>query len=125
MGLTFERGNRTLNAIRDRVWMNEWPVNIDRILKYTGPWFLKPYFYHNRTFWPWITGIEMLARSRFNRLEECNILLSKLALEDNNVNILAFYEWVNPTTGKGGGAYPFRTGICAVRTAIDHIINRI
>jgi hypothetical protein len=83
--------------------MDEWPVNIEKVLKYTGPWFLKPYFYHNRTFWPWITGIEMLARSRFNRFEECNSLLSKLSLKDS-VNILAFYEWVNPITGKGGGS---------------------
>jgi hypothetical protein len=124
LGLTFERGNRTLNAIRDRVWMNEWPVNIEKILNFTAPWFLKPYFYHNRTFWPWITGIEMLARGRFNRFEENNLLLSKLLLEDD-VNILAFYEWVNPKTGKGSGAYPFRTGMCCVRTAIEHIINSI
>ena len=124
LGLFFERANRTLDTIRDRVWMNKWPVNIEKVLKYTGPWYLKPYFYHNRTFWPWITGIEMLARGRFNRFEECEIILSKLSLKDD-INILAFYEWVNPKTGKGGGAYPFRTGICAVRTAIDHIINSI
>ena len=124
LGLTFERGNRTLNAIRDRVWMNEWPVNIEKILNFTAPWFLKPYFYHNRTFWPWISGIEMLARGRFNRFGENNLILSKLLLEDD-VNILAFYEWVNPNTGKGSGAYPFRTGICCVRTAIEDIINNI
>jgi hypothetical protein len=124
LGLIFERANRTLDTIRDRVWMDKWPVNIEKVLKYTGPWFLKPYFYHNRTFWPWITGIEMLARSRFNRFKECEIILSKLSLKDD-INILAFYEWINPKTGKGGGAYPFRTGICAVRTAIDHIINSI
>jgi hypothetical protein len=66
----------------------------------------------------------MLARSRFNRFEECNLLLSKLCLE-NDVNSLAFYELVNPRTGRGSGAYPFRTGLCSVRTAIKYITNNI
>jgi len=26
-------------------------------------------------------------------------------------------------TGQGGGAYPFRTWICTVRMAIDHIVS--
>jgi hypothetical protein len=104
--------------------MNEWSVNNEKVLNFTAPWFLKPYCYQNRTFWPWITGIEMLARSRFNRFEECNLPLSKLLLEDD-INILAFYEWVNPKTGKGNGAYPFRTGLCSVRTAIEHIYESI
>ena len=59
------------------------------------------------------SGIAMLARSRFDRAEECNILLSKLASE-NEPHPHAFYEWVNPNTGKGDGAYPFRTGISAL-----------
>ena len=42
------------------------------------------------------------------------------------VHMLTFYEWVNPKTSEGGGAYPFRTGICShVRWAIDHIVNTI
>lgn len=60
----------------------------------------------------------------FNRFDECNALLSKLASEDK-LHTLTFYEWVNPKTGQGGGAYPFRTGICTVRTAIDHVISYI
>jgi hypothetical protein len=119
-----KRANNTLDAISNRVWLDGWPTNVETLLKSSGPWHLKPYFYHNRTFWPWITGIEILARSRFKRLEECNALLSKLASEDK-LHILTFYEWVNPKTGKGGGAYPFRTGICAVRMAIDHVISDI
>ena len=119
-----KRANSTLDAITQRVWLDNWPTNVETLLKRTGPWHLKPYFYHNRTFWPWITGIEILARSRFNRLNECDILLSKLAT-DNKVHILTFFEWVNPKTSKGGGAYPFRTGICTVRWAIDHIVNSI
>lgn len=117
-----KRANNTLDAISNRVWLDGWPTNVETLLKSSGPWHLKPYFYHNRTFWPWITGIEILARSRFKRFEECNALLSKLASEEE-LRILTFYEWVNPKTSKGGGAYPFRTGICTVRMAIDHIMG--
>lgn len=124
LDLLLHRANKTLDSIKERVWLNKWPTNIETLLKESGPLHLKPYFYHNRTFWPWITGIEMTARSRFDRFDECNTLLSKLASEDD-IHILTFYEWVNPKTGKGGGAYPFRTGVCTVRNAIDHIIEGI
>ena len=117
-----KRANDTLDAISNRVWLDNWPTNVETLLKRSGPWHLRPYFYHNRTFWPWITGTEILARSRFKRFDECNTLLSKLASEDK-LHILIFYEWVNPKTGRGGGAYPFRTGVCAVRMAIDHIVS--
>jgi len=53
-------------------------------MKRTKPWILKPYQYHNHTFWPWTTVIEMLARSRFNKAEGCNILLSRLASNDKS-----------------------------------------
>jgi hypothetical protein len=74
-------------------------------MKRTGPWILKPYQYHNHTFWPWTTGIEMLARSRFNKAEGCNILLSKSASNDGHPYLHAFYEWINPVTDQGSGAY--------------------
>lgn len=51
------------------------------------------------------------------------ILLSKLVSEDQ-LHPHAFYEWVNPNTGKGDGAYPFRTGISAIRIAIADILWR-
>jgi hypothetical protein len=44
---------------------------------------------------------------------------------EGELYILTFYEWVNPKTSQGGGAYPFRTGICTVRMAIDHIVSDI
>jgi hypothetical protein len=122
LDLMLQRSNRTLDSIKERVWLDKWPTNIETLLKESGPLHLKPYFYHNRTFWPWITGIEMMARSRFDRFDECDILLSKLASKED-IHISTFYEWVNPKTGKGGGAFPFRTGVCTVRTAIDHIIK--
>ena len=116
----------TLNALRKRVWKEKWQLITESELKKTGPWILKPYQYHNHTFWPWTTGIEMLARSRFNEIEECEILLSKLISKDHpDLHIHTFYEWVNPITDQGGGAYPFRTGISAVRIAIADIVEKI
>jgi len=65
----------------------------------------------------------MLARGRFNRIEECNILLSKIATK--RPHIPAFYEWINPITNQpsgGGGAFPFRTGISSIRLALFDIM---
>jgi hypothetical protein len=115
------RANRTLDAIKNRIWKKKWPLVTEVELKSTGPWILKPYQYHNHTFWPWTTGIEMLARSRFDRLQECNLLLSTLTSE-SNLNMHAFYEWINPITEEGNGAFPFRTGISAVRISVVDIL---
>jgi hypothetical protein len=118
------RAISTLDAVRSRVWKEKWPLVTETELKRTGPWILKPYQYHNHTFWPWTTGIEMLARSRFNRGGECNTLLSKLASE-GHPHIHALYEWINPITDEGSGSYPFRTGITTIRIAIADILEKI
>jgi Glycosyl-hydrolase family 116, catalytic region len=118
------RANKSLDTLKNRTWKEKWPLVTEVPLKATGPWTVKPYQYHNYTFWPWTTGIEMLARSRFDRVEECNLLLSTLTSE-SNLNMHTFYEWVNPITGEGNGAFPFRTGIAAVRVAIVGIFNNI
>jgi glycogen debranching enzyme len=119
-----DRSLRTLKAIKSRVWKEKWPLVTEVELKATGPWVLKPYQYHNHTFWPWTTGIEMLARSRFEQYEECEILLSKLASEDHP-HMHTFYEWINPVTDNPDGAFPFRTGISGVRIAIADILQKI
>jgi glycogen debranching enzyme len=118
------RANKTLDALKNRTWKEKWPLVTEVLLKATGPWTLKPYQYHNCTFWPWTTGIEMLARSRYDRVEECNLLLSTLTSE-SQLHMHAFYEWINPTTDEGKGAFPFRTGVSAVRVAIIDIFNNI
>jgi Glycosyl-hydrolase family 116, catalytic region len=124
--LHHRRAISTLDAIKKRVWKDKWPLVTEGELKKTGPWPLKPYQYHNHTFWPWTTGVEMLARSRFNQVEECNILLSKLTSKDKkSVGTHTFYEWINPITDVGGGAYPFRTGISTVRLAISDLVQKI
>jgi hypothetical protein len=114
----------TLGAIRKRAWKEKWPLVTEVELISTDPWHLKPYQYHNHTFWPWATGIEMLARSRFGQFEECDILLSTLASE-GHPHIHCFYEWLNPINDTSGGVYPFKTGICAVRIAIADILGKI
>ncbi len=120
-----ERAARTLETIKTRIWKNgARPLITEKELKRTGPWILDSNQYHNHTFWPWITGIEMLARSRFQRYGECNDLLSELTRE-NYSQTLAYYEWVNPVTGKGSGAFPFRTGISTIRMALtDTLLSR-
>ena len=119
-----QRANRALDAIRSRIWKQKWPLVTEVELKSTGPWQLKPYEYHNHTFWPWTTGIEMLARSRFDRVEECNLLLTTLTSE-TNLHMHTFYEWINPITNEGNGAFPFRTGISAVRISVVDIFSNI
>jgi hypothetical protein len=116
------RAASTLEAIKRRIWMdNRWPLVTEKELRWTGPWLLDPDQYHNHTFWPWITGIEMLARSRFGRYQECNELLLGLTRE-SQAQTLAYYEWVNPKTGRGDGAFPFRTGISTIRIALTDIL---
>jgi glycogen debranching enzyme len=118
------RANKTLDTLKNRVWKEKWPLVTEIELKSTGPWLLKPYQYHNHTFWPWTTGIEMLARSRFDRVEECTLLLSTLTSE-NNLHMNTLYEWINPITDEGNGAFPFRTGISAVRISVVDIFSNI
>ena len=120
----YDRLTSTLTAIRKRAWKQKWPLVTEVELVATGPWHLKPYEYHNHTFWPWTTGIEMLARSRFGQLKECNILLSTLASK-GHPHPHCFYEWLNPASDTSGGVYPFRTGISAVRIAISDILGKI
>jgi hypothetical protein len=120
----YDRLVKTLASIRRRTWKEKWPLVTEVELISTGPWHLQPYQYHNHTFWPWATGIEMLARSRFRRFKECDILLSTLASE-GHPHIHCFYEWLNPINDTTGGVYPFRTGISAVRIAIADILAKI
>jgi glycogen debranching enzyme len=115
----------TLDAIKNRIWADKWPLCTETELKTSGPWILDPNIYHNHTFWPWTTGLEMLARSRYKRYEECAALFSYLSRTDREGNPLAFYEWLNPITGKGSRAFPFRTGISAIRIALTEILGQM
>ena len=116
-----------LGSLRNRVWIKDFPLVTEKPLQKTGPWILQSSEYHNYTHWPWITAIELLTRFRFGQVDECNILLSNLFNHNgrnkaNHDNI--FYEWLNPMTLTGGGAYPFRTGISAYRLASFEIMSK-
>jgi glycogen debranching enzyme len=113
--------NCALDTIKHRIWKDNWPRVTEKTI---DPWVLHPNRYHSHTCWPWSTGIEMLARSRFGRMEECNILLSVLTSKDEEGNLNALYEWIDPITCIGKGAFPFKTGISALRIAISDILYR-
>jgi hypothetical protein len=111
-----------LDTLKEKIWKHKFPTIIEKPLQKAGPWPLKPNYYHNYTFWPWITGIELRTRMRFRRLEECDYLISNLFLDEfSKENLL--YEWINPITNKGNGAYPFRTGISSLRLVIYDVFR--
>ncbi len=108
------RVTRTLDAIKKHLW-KELGVACTLPSSKTGPCRLKPYDYQNGAFWPWTTSLEILARIRNGRLEESSDLLKKTLP-------YAALEWMNPYT-RSSGAYPFRTGIAAMRTAVRRAQN--
>ena len=124
IALTYKRANLTLDAIRNRTWKDNWPLVSEAELRRTGPGLFGIHNYHNWTFWPWTTAIEMLARGRFGRVEECELLLTILGSE-NDMSKHAFWEWINPITSVGSGAFPFRTGVSAIRIAISDILENL
>jgi hypothetical protein len=120
----YSRAISTLNVIKERIWKKgKWPLVTEVELKKTGPWLLKPYQYHNYTFWSWATALELTARSMFKQIKECDLLFSHLASEKGNPSEFALYEWINPITNEGQGTYPFRTGISTVRAALFNILE--
>jgi glycogen debranching enzyme len=119
------RASSALEAIKSRMWQSKWPLVTEGFLKETGPWTLKPYEYHNQTCWPWIASVEMLARARFDRIEECDAMLSAFTSQEGSPEIHAFYEWIDPNTNQGHGAFPFRTGISTIRVIIAGVLLKI
>ena len=118
---------QALESLRKRIWVKDIPLVTEKPLQKTGPWILQSNEYHNYTYWPWITAIELLTRFRFGQISECTILLSNLLNSDPNNKAnhdRIFYEWLDPRTLKGGGAYPFRTGISAFRLASFEILSK-
>ena len=83
--------NKMLHSVKRKIW-NRFPTITEKPLLKTGPYIHKPYNYHNHTFWPWITGIELMARMRFNQIDECEKMISKLFQSNSNHDIL-FSEW--------------------------------
>lgn len=117
-----QRSIETLDAVR-KIWKGGWPLVTESLLAKTGPAILNPNEYHNYTCWPWMTAIEMLTRSRYDRFEKQDLIfISELISKDNGYGY-AFYEWIDPSTETGHGAFPFRTGISCMRLALREIIT--
>ena len=76
------RSAKTLDTIKNRLWKNNWPLVNEHDQKITSPRILRPQEYHNQTFWPWATATEILARSRFNGIQECDILFLRIVSEN-------------------------------------------
>ena len=123
--LLLHRASSTLEAIKSRMWKDKWPLVTEGFLKETGPWVLKPYEYHNQTCWPWIAAVEMMARARFDRIEECNVMLSAFTSQGGDPELHAFYEWIDPNTAQGHGAFPFRTGLSTLRLVVIGVLYKI
>ena len=119
------RASSVLEAIKSRMWKGKWPLVTEGFLKETGPWILKPYEYHNQTCWPWIAAVEMLARARFDRIEECHTMLSAFTSQEGSPEVRAFYEWIDPNTDQGHGSFPFRTGISTIRVVVTGVLLKI
>jgi glycogen debranching enzyme len=117
-----DRSLKTLNSMKKRLWKDGWPLVTEVDLKITGPWVLKPHQYHNETIWPWATALELLARGKLNQFNECTDILALLS--SGKPNMYSFYEWINPVNKHPDGAFPFRTGISAVRIAVANILQR-
>ena len=96
-----------------------------RLFGETGPWTLKPFEYHNQTCWPWISAVEMLARARFDRIEDCDTMMSAFTSQAGDSQPRAFYEWIDPNTEQGHGAFPFRTGISTMRIMVTGFLFKV
>jgi len=78
---TYQHSLSTLETLKKRAWKNNLPLIMETEITKTGPWLLKANEYHNHTFWAWITGIEILTRTRFSKLDDCHFLISKFVSE--------------------------------------------
>lgn len=63
---TYQHALSTLETLKKRAWKNNLPLIMETEITKTGPWLLKANEYHNHTFWAWITGIEILTRTRLS-----------------------------------------------------------
>jgi hypothetical protein len=113
-----------LNTIKMRIWKeNKWPLVTEVELNKTRAWALEPYQYYNYTFWPWMTAVEVLARSKFAQFEECNLLLSNFLSEEGYPHDYALYEGIDHISKKGNGAKSFRAGILSIRIALFNMFG--
>ena len=82
----------------------------------TVPPTLGPYKYQNGGVWSWTNATEILARLSYGQIKEPRILLERILP-------VAHLEWIDPNNTRSGGAFPFRTGIAATRTALREFLR--
>jgi hypothetical protein len=112
------RAKSFLETLKERTWRGNGSMCLDPPTSVTGPFKWGPHMYQNGGFWPWITSLEILARLKFDPSGENSGELLIKALK------YCYLEWISPM-GERSGAYPFRTSIAAVRSALRHYSNHI
>jgi glycogen debranching enzyme len=110
-----ERINKTLATIEKTLWKAHGAACQEPPSKNTVPPILGPYKYQNGGVWSWITATEVLTRLSYGQIKESRLLLER-------VLPVAHLEWVDPNNTRSGGAFPFRTGIAATRTALRNFL---
>jgi hypothetical protein len=102
-----------LNSLKRYAWNERGTACVTPPSTVTGPFKWGPNRYQNGGFWPWISTMEILARIRYDASGEDAWELMKKTLR------FSLLEWINPISS-GSGAYPFRTSVAAVRTALRY-----
>jgi len=52
-------------------------------------------------------------------------MLSAFTSQAGDPQQLAFYEWIDPNTEQGHGAFPFRTGISTMRVMVTGFLFKV
>lgn len=103
----------SLSTIQSRLSRKCGRAVIDPVNDRTTPIVAREYWYQNGGFWPWITAMECNALSKAGKLSEAVQLISQSMP-------YVEHEWVDPITGVGNGATPFKTGIAAMYIACEN-----
>jgi hypothetical protein len=52
-------------------------------------------------------------------------MISAFTSQAGNPESIAFYEWIDPNTEQGHGAFPFRTGISTMRVMVIGFLFKV
>lgn len=111
-----ERVEKSLSTVEKVLWKQYGASCQEPPSRVTAPPILAPYKYQNGGVWPWITSAEILARLSYSQVQEPKLLLQRILP-------VAHLEWIDPNNMRNGGAFPFRTGIAAIRTALRKFLE--
>lgn len=111
-----ERIAQTMATVERVLWKKHGSACQEPPSKNTVPPTLGPYKYQNGGVWSWTNATEILARLSYGQIKEPRILLERILP-------VAQLEWIDPNNTRSGGAFPFRTGIAATRTALREFLT--